>query len=116
VGQPAAERPRSQEVLVANARKLRLIYGQRRKTDRLDAQNPARLARPDPKLLAPLKHRGETSQAHLAIVRSREVLIEARAKLINHVRGTVKSRSGLACPSAPRRPSTRRWGRTCRSL
>jgi transposase len=79
------------EVLVANARKLRLIYAEGRKSDRLDAQNLARLARLDPKLLAPLKHRGETSQAHLAIVRSREALIEARAKLINHVRGTVKS-------------------------
>jgi transposase len=79
------------EVLVANARKLRLIYAEGRKSDRLDAQNLARLARLDPKLLAPLKHRGETSQAHLAIVRSREALIEARAKLINHVRGVVKS-------------------------
>jgi transposase len=78
-------------VLVANARKLRLIYGEGRKNDRLDAENLARLARLDPKLLAPLKHRGEASQAHLAIVRSREALIEARAKLINHVRGTVKS-------------------------
>jgi transposase len=79
------------EVLVANARKVRLIYGQGRKNDRLDAQNLARLARLDPKLLAPLKHRGETSQAHLAIIRSREALIQARAKLINHVRGTTKS-------------------------
>jgi transposase len=42
------------EVLVANARKLRLIYGEGRKTDQLDAQNLARLARPDPKLLSPL--------------------------------------------------------------
>jgi transposase len=33
------------EVLVANARKLRLIYGEGRKTDQLDAQNLARLAR-----------------------------------------------------------------------
>jgi transposase len=78
-------------VLVANARKLRLIYAEGRKNDRLDAQNLARLARLDPRLLVPLRHRGETSQAHLAIVRSREALIEARAKLINHVRGTVKS-------------------------
>ena len=79
------------DVLVANARRLRLIYGEGRKNDRLDAENLARLARLDPKLLAPLKHRGEASQADLAIVRSREALIEARAKLINHVRGTVKS-------------------------
>ena len=79
------------EVLVANPRKLKLIYGQGRKNDRFDAQNLARLARLDPKLLAPLKHRSETVQAHLAIVRWREALIEARAKLINHLRGTVKS-------------------------
>lgn len=79
------------EVLVANARKLRLIYGEGRKNDRLDAENLARLARLDPRLLSPIEHRGEASQAHLAIVRSRESLIEARAKLINHVRGAVKS-------------------------
>jgi transposase len=46
------------EVLVANARKLRLIYSNRRKTDEVDAENLARLARVDPKLLYPLKHRG----------------------------------------------------------
>ena len=51
------------EVLVANARKLRLIYGKGRKTDKLDAENLARLARVDPKLLYPLEHRGEGSQA-----------------------------------------------------
>lgn len=41
------------EVLVANARKLRLIYAEAKKTDRLDAENLARLARLDPKLLSP---------------------------------------------------------------
>jgi transposase len=45
------------EVLVANARKVRLIYGDKRKNDKLDAQNLARLARLDPKLLYPLRHR-----------------------------------------------------------
>ena len=38
------------EVLVANARKLRLIYANKRKTDEIDAENLARLARLDPKL------------------------------------------------------------------
>jgi transposase len=51
------------EVLVANARKIRLIYANKRKSDKLDAKNLARLARVDPKLLYPLKHRGEDSQA-----------------------------------------------------
>jgi transposase len=79
------------KVLVANPRKTRLIYGQGRKTDKLDAEKLARLARVDPKLLSPLEHRGEASQAHLALIRSREVVVRSRAKLINHVRGTVKS-------------------------
>ncbi len=50
------------EVLVANSRKLRLIYANRRKTDEVDAENLARLARLDPKLLYPLKHRGEEAK------------------------------------------------------
>jgi transposase len=70
------------EVLVANARKLRLIYANKRKTDEVDAQNLARLARVDPKLLYPLKHRGEESQA---IIRSRQALVGCRTQLVNHV-------------------------------
>jgi transposase len=41
------------EVLVANPRKVRLIYTNKRKTDEIDAENLARLARLDPKLLYP---------------------------------------------------------------
>jgi len=79
------------EILVANARKLRLIYAEGKKNDKIDAEKLARLARLDPKLLAPIKHRGEASQAHLALLRSRDVLVGARTKLVNHVRGAVKS-------------------------
>lgn len=79
------------QVLVANARKLRLIHQNKHKTDKIDAQNLARLARVDPKLLAPLKHREEHTQAHLALLRSREALVEARTRLVNHVRGSVKA-------------------------
>src|SRR5215216_1848088 len=79
------------EVLVANSRKLRLIYANKRKTDEIDAENLARLARVDPRLLYPLKHRGEDSQAHLAIIRSRQALVDCRTQLVNHVRGAVKS-------------------------
>ena len=88
------------EALVANARKLRLIYSNKRKTDEVDAENLARLARVDPKLLYPLKHRGEDSQAHVAIVRSREALVSARTQLVNHVRGAVKS-FGARLPKCP---------------
>ena len=79
------------EVLVANSRKIRLIYGDKRKTDKLDAQKLARLARADPELLYPIEHRGEESQAHLALIHSRDALVRSRTQLINHVRGTVKS-------------------------
>jgi transposase len=90
------------EVLVANARKLRLIYANKRKTDEIDAENLARLARLDPKLLYPLKHRGEESQAHLALIRSREALVGTRTQLVNHVRGAVKS-FGHRLPRCPAR-------------
>jgi hypothetical protein len=107
------------EVLVANARKLRLIYANKQKTDEIDAENLARLARVDPKLLYPLKHRGEESQAHMALIRSREALVGCRTQLVNHVPREPSSPSGLACPSArheastTRRPSTSlmRFGR-----
>jgi transposase len=90
------------EVLVANARKTRLIYANKRNTDEVDAENLARLARVDPKLLYPLKHRGEESQAHLALIRSREALVGTRTQLVNHVRGTVKS-FGARLPKCPAR-------------
>jgi transposase len=90
------------DVLVANPRKLRLIYTNRRKTDEIDAENLARLARLDPKLLYPLKHRGEECQAHLAIIRAREALVSARTQLVNHVRGAVKS-FGARLPKCPAR-------------
>jgi transposase len=90
------------EVLVANARKLRLIYANRRKTDEVDAENLARLARVDPKLLYPLKHRGEESQAHMAVIRSRQALVDCRTQLVNHVRGAVKS-FGARLPKCPAR-------------
>ena len=90
------------EVLLANARKLRLIYANKRKTDEVDAENLARLARLDPKLLYPLKHRGEDSQTHMALIRSRQALVGARTQLVNHVRGAVKS-FGARLPKCPAR-------------
>ena len=86
------------EVLVANARKLRAIYTNPRKADRVDAEMLARLARLDPKLLSPVHHRSRRAQAHLAILRSRDALVRCRTLLINHVRGIAKS-SGMRLPS-----------------
>ncbi len=79
------------EVIVANPRKVRLIYKNRRKNDAIDALYLARLARMDPALLAPIRHRGPEAQRDLALLRSRDALVRARTQLINHVRGVVKS-------------------------
>jgi transposase len=95
------------EVLVANARKLRLIYANKRKTDEIDAENLARLARLDPKLLYPLKHRGENAQAHMALIRSRQALVGCRTQLVNPGYEERSSPSGLACPNVLREASTR---------
>jgi transposase len=82
------------QVIVANSRKLRLIYQNPSKDDRVDAMYLARLARVEPELLAPVKHRSATAQKDLALLRSRDVLVAARTQLINHVRGLVKSWGG----------------------
>jgi len=58
------------EVIVAHARNVRLIGGEPRKKDhRLDAQTLARLARIDPQLLCPVKHRSAKAQAELTVIR-----------------------------------------------
>jgi len=87
------------EVIVANARKVRLIYASDNKTDQVDAESLARLGRMDPKLLAPIRHRGAEAQADLATIRSRDCLVRSRTQLINHVRGAVKAR-GARLPSS----------------
>src|SRR6476619_7240649 len=79
------------EVIVANARKVRLIGESRKKDDRLDAQTLARLARIDPELLYPVKHRSAQAQADLMMIRARAGLVRARTGLVNTARGLAKS-------------------------
>jgi transposase len=79
------------EVIVANARKVRLIGESRKKDDRLDAQTLARLARIDPELLYPVKHRSAQAQADLMTIRARAGLVRARTALVNTARGLAKS-------------------------
>jgi transposase len=78
-------------VIVANARKVALIHQNKRKNNRIDAELLARLARVDKQLLYPIEHRDEQSQADLAVLRSRDILVACRTKLINHVRGVSKT-------------------------
>jgi transposase len=86
------------DVLVANARKLRAIYHNPRKGDRVDAEILARLARLDPELLSPIHHRSPQAQADLAVLRSRDAIVRCRTLLINHARDIVKA-SGSRLPS-----------------
>jgi transposase len=82
------------EVVVANPSEL---YGKRRRkkrNDRTDAEFLARQGRADVALLHPIQHRGAKAQEHLALIRARDQLVRARTKLINHVRGSVKSVGG----------------------
>jgi transposase len=79
------------EVIVAHARNVRLIGESRRKDDRLDAQTLARLARIDPQLLSPVKHRSAKAQADLTVIRARAGLVRARTALVNTARGLAKS-------------------------
>ncbi|MGB9611550.1 MAG: IS110 family transposase [Bryobacteraceae bacterium] len=79
------------EVIVANPRKVRLITDSSRKNDRMDAQTLARLARVDPELLSPIRHRGERAQVDLMTIRARAALVEARTMLVNSLRGLAKS-------------------------
>jgi len=79
------------EVIVAHARKVRLIGESRKKDDRLDAQTLARLARIDPALLCPVKHRSAQAQADLTVIRARASLVRARTALVNTARSLAKS-------------------------
>jgi transposase len=79
------------ETIVAHARNVRLIGESRRKDDRIDAHTLARLARIDPQLLCPVKHRSAKAQADLTVIRARAGLVRARTALSNTARGLTKS-------------------------
>jgi transposase len=78
------------EVIVANPRKVRLITQSVKKNDRMDAEQLARLARVDPQLLGPIRHRGAEAQGDLAVIRARGELVDCRTALINTARGLAK--------------------------
>jgi transposase len=80
-----------QEVIVAHARNVRLIGESSRKDDRLDARTLARLARIDPGLLGPVRHRSAKAQIHLTVIRARAALVSSRTALVNAARGLAKS-------------------------
>lgn len=85
------------EVIISNPRQVPLIFRNSKKTDRTDAECLARLARVDPALLHPIQHRSEDAQQDLALIRSRDIAVRVRAKLVTHTRAIVKSFSKRLC-------------------
>jgi transposase len=79
------------EVIVANARKLKLISENTGKSDKVDAQLLSQLGCMNVDWLHPVYQRSQATHCDLLLIRSREALVETRTALINHVRGTVKS-------------------------
>lgn len=81
------------DVYVANPRKMSggKKKKSRRKNDRLDAEMLARMVRSDPKQLYPIRHRKEKTRQGLVLLRARDAMVSARTKLVNGVRGLVKS-------------------------
>jgi transposase len=79
------------EVVVANPSAMCGGRRRRKRNDRIDAEYLARQGRADPTLLHPIEHRSIFAQQHLELLRARDQVVQARTKLINHVRGAVKS-------------------------
>jgi transposase len=79
------------KVIVAHAQRVELITKSNRKDDRHDARTLARLARIDPELLGPVRHRSAKAQIHLTVIRARAEPVSARTALLNATRGLVKS-------------------------
>lgn len=79
------------EVVVANPSRLFAGRRRRHRNDRLDAEFLGRQGRADTQLLYPIQHRGARAQEHLELIRGRDQLVRARTKLVNHIRGVVKS-------------------------
>ena len=99
------------EVIVANARKLRAIYMNDRKSDELDAQMLAKIARVDPSLLYPIEHGSEEAQRDLLAIKLRDNLVRRRVDIISSVRFALKS-LGVRLPS----PNTASFAKRARTF
>ncbi len=79
------------KVIVANPRNLPMITQSIRKSDRVDAEMLARLARVDEQLLSPVKHRAAAHYPDIAKLRARDLLVRTRTRLVNAVLGFTKA-------------------------
>lgn len=86
------------DVMVVDPRRVQKLVAGNRKTDRRDAESLARLAMGVPELLGDAHHRTFETQADLSMLRSRDLLVRVRTKLVCHVRGITKA-FGIKLPS-----------------
>ena len=93
------------EVLVANPRQMEGPKRRKRKNDRIDAHQLARVGRMDPQSLFPIEHRSVEVRQDLVAVRARPAAGAVRTDLINTPRGLGKSMGGrlpkCSSPSFP---------------
>ena len=82
---------RGLEVIVAHARDLAFIYKDSKKSDRIDAEKLARMARADKKLLHPVKLMDRKRQESLLAIKARDLLVKNRTCIINAIRGYLRS-------------------------
>jgi len=95
------------EVLVGNARKLRVIWDSSRKNDWNDAEKLAKVARMDRTMFAPVRLRGDGDQGLMRLVKSRDLLVKSRTGIVNQIRGFCKS-EGFRLPKCSAESFTRR--------
>lgn len=91
------------EVVVTDARRNALISKSLTKNDKRDAALLAEIAVSSPRLLHPVKHRGQRAGADLAVIRARDAVVRARTMLVNTAKGMAKSfgiRLTAGCPSS----------------
>lgn len=79
------------EVVVANPRRVEAISKNLKKSDRNDAELLARMGRADVKLLSPIQHRDRDYHRDLLLLRSRDVLVRCRTRLVTSARNLAKS-------------------------
>ena len=82
---------RGYEVIVAHARDLAFIYKGDKKSDRIDAEKLARMARADKKLLHPIKLMDRERQEALLAIKARDLLVRQRTSILNAIRGFLRS-------------------------
>lgn len=79
------------DVVVANTRRLRMIFQSENKTDKVDAQMLARVGRFDTKLLSGIRHRSNKVHQDLEVLKSRSFVVQQRTATIVRIRNVVKS-------------------------